>query len=169
MTIRHMTYLSYTSSQVTPHQVLIPLKLGLYNDQSKVGLGIHIARHFLDFLDLLLDALVYALEQAVDRPTIRRKGLSVSNHEGSGDGVAYSSSSGEDLSATQARVNACKSRVSSGMESNVGSTSRNMSSMSIASGSLLGICLVEEIRVLRYSAQLLIYLVALSLYLRILL
>lgn len=45
--------------------------------------------------------------------------------------VAYSRSSGADLSAIQARVRAWRSRVSDGIECDAGSTSRKMSSMSM--------------------------------------
>lgn len=44
----------------------------------------------------------------------------------------HSNSSGADRSATQARVKTCKSRVSKGIEDEVGSTSRRMSSISMA-------------------------------------
>ena len=56
-------------AQIASHQILVSLQLSLNYDQGKVCLGIHVARHLLDFLDLGLDPLVDALEQAVRRPS----------------------------------------------------------------------------------------------------
>ena len=52
-------------SQVAPHDELVALKLGLDDNQGKIGLGVHVARHLLDLLNLLLDTLIYALEEAL--------------------------------------------------------------------------------------------------------
>jgi len=40
----------------------------LDDNESKVGLGIHVPRHLLNLLDLLLDAVIDAIKETVGRP-----------------------------------------------------------------------------------------------------
>lgn len=65
-----MTHLGYSGSQITSHDVFVPLQFGLNDDQGEVGLGVHIASHVLDLFDLGFDALVDVLEEPVGRPPI---------------------------------------------------------------------------------------------------
>jgi hypothetical protein len=110
----------------------------LYDDQGKVGLGIHVARHLLDLFDLALDSIIDALEKPVGRPPVNAPATTWSvfapSHvvDSGARGSTYSSNSGADLSAIQERVRAWRSRVSSGTLCEAGSTSRRMSSMSMA-------------------------------------
>ena len=63
--------LGYSGPQVATHEELIPFQLRLEDDQREVGLGVHVARHLLDFLDLLLDMVVDAVEEPVGWPADR--------------------------------------------------------------------------------------------------
>jgi len=123
------TCLGYARAQVTSDEIFVPLQLRLDHDEGEVGLGIHVPRHLFDLFDLLLYALRDALEDAVGRPAARNR---VRNLWPRMKTRSYSKSSGADLSATQARVKAWRSRVSRGTASKLGSTSRRMSSMSMA-------------------------------------
>jgi hypothetical protein len=57
-------------SEEAAHEVLPPLELGLDDDEAKVGLGVHIARHLLDLFNLQPDAIVDALNEAILRPPV---------------------------------------------------------------------------------------------------
>ena len=46
------TDLCQSGAQETPHDEPVPLQLGLYDDESKVGLRVHVARHLFDPFDL---------------------------------------------------------------------------------------------------------------------
>ena len=63
-------YLGQTSAQVAAHQILEALELSLDDDEGEVGLGIHVARHLLDTLDLALDIIIDALKQAIRGPAM---------------------------------------------------------------------------------------------------
>lgn len=142
---RSQAHLCYSCAQVTADDVLVALQFGLDDNQGEVGLGVHVAGHVLDLLDLGLDTLVDALEDAIRGPPTRSKvserarikSLRVEKSQrGPGGGDAHSKSSGAHRSATQTRVRVCRSRVSRGIASNVGSTSRRISSISIGCGAL---------------------------------
>lgn len=62
-------HLGNASPEITPDEVLVPLQLGLYDNEGKVGFRIHVTRHVLDFLDLALDPVIDAFEKASGRPT----------------------------------------------------------------------------------------------------
>lgn len=64
-------HLCYPGAQKTPHNVLVPLQFGLYDDEGEIGLWVHVASHLLDLLNLRLDALVHALEKTVGGPSKR--------------------------------------------------------------------------------------------------
>lgn len=57
-----------SSSEVTSNEKFIPLKFSLNDDESKVGLWIHISRHLLNFFNLRLDTRVDAFKQTISRP-----------------------------------------------------------------------------------------------------
>jgi hypothetical protein len=61
-------YLCYPCSKKATYNVLVPLELRLHYNEGKVGLGVHVAGHFLDLLDLRLYPIVDALKQAIFRP-----------------------------------------------------------------------------------------------------
>jgi hypothetical protein len=129
---RETTHLSNPGPQIAPDEVFPPLEFRLNDYEAEVRFCVHVARHLLHLLNLLLDALVYALDEAVCGPSKHPSVFSVSHTTKLRTGT-YSRSSGADLSATQARVKACKSRFPLGAVSNSGSASRRISSMSISS------------------------------------
>ena len=63
-----MGYLGHSCAKIASKEKLVPLQFSLDYDEGKVCFGVHVARHLLDGLYLLFDALVDALEQAIDGP-----------------------------------------------------------------------------------------------------
>lgn len=57
-----VVYLGNPGSEITPDKELVPLQLGLDDDEGKVGLGIHVASHLLNLLNLGLDPRVNAID-----------------------------------------------------------------------------------------------------------
>jgi hypothetical protein len=68
----HSPDLCDACSQKAADEVFVALQLRLDHNKRKVCLGIGIARHHLDLVDLLLDALTDALEGAIAGPSGRR-------------------------------------------------------------------------------------------------
>lgn len=66
---RGLADLCHTGSEVTSDEELVPFKLSLNNDESKVGLGVHVTRHVLNLFDLSLDIGIYALKQPIRGPS----------------------------------------------------------------------------------------------------
>jgi len=64
-TKERFTYLGHAHSQVASHQKLVSLQLRLYDNEGEVGLGVHIARQVLNFVDLSLDAVIDSFEESV--------------------------------------------------------------------------------------------------------
>lgn len=62
-------YLCNTGPEIAPHEKLVSFQLRLDDDEGKVGLGVHVARHLFHLFNLRLDASVYALKQAVRGPS----------------------------------------------------------------------------------------------------
>ena len=126
-------------AEIAAHEVLEALELGLDDDEGEVRLGVHVARHVLDLVDLALDAVVDALKEAMGRPAVVVRDGFFHGSRGGGGGSnssssssTYSRSSGDDRSAIQARVSCWRSSVSRGTACDAGSTSKRMSSMSMA-------------------------------------
>ncbi len=124
------TDLCNPSPEIPSDKIFPPLELRLNDYEAEVRFGVHVACHFLHFFNLLLDALIDALNQTVCWPSKQPSVLPISYCSRKRSG-AYSNNSGADRSATQARVKACKSRLPRGAASKSGSASRRMSSMSM--------------------------------------
>jgi hypothetical protein len=58
-----------SSSEVRTNEEFPAFYFGLDDDEAEVGLWVHVASHLFDKLDLLLDAVRCAFDQAVIRPT----------------------------------------------------------------------------------------------------
>lgn len=65
---KNKTHFCHAGSEVASDQELVPLELGLDDDEGEVGLGVHVARHVLDLFDLGLYPPVDALEESSRRP-----------------------------------------------------------------------------------------------------
>lgn len=63
------TNFSHASPQEAPHEIFPPLKFSLDNNKAKICLWVHIPRHVLDRLNLLLDPFIDPLNQAICRPS----------------------------------------------------------------------------------------------------
>lgn len=68
--IDDLEYLGNPRAQVAPHKIFEPFEFGLYDYESKIGLWIHVARHLFDPLDLMLDPIIHALEEAIGGPAV---------------------------------------------------------------------------------------------------
>lgn len=62
-------YLCDTSTKEASDEELEALKLGLNDNESEVGLGVHVTRHVFDLFDLVLNAIIDALKQTTCRPS----------------------------------------------------------------------------------------------------
>lgn len=69
--VDYFEYLGNPRAQVASHEIFESFELCLYDDEGKIGLWVHVARHLLDPLDLLLDAVVDALEETIGGPAAR--------------------------------------------------------------------------------------------------
>lgn len=108
------------------HEELEALEFRLCDDETEIGLGVHVSCLLFDQFNLRLEVSKRCtLRKASPRCTCRRILSRTRSISESGHGR----SSGALRSLTQARVNSCKSRAWSGTE--LPSTSANMSSISI--------------------------------------
>lgn len=72
-TKRWLQYLSYPLSNIASEDPSVTLQLVLDNDEGKIGLWVHVTRHLLNFLNLLLDLFMDTVDQIPRGITVGRR------------------------------------------------------------------------------------------------
>jgi hypothetical protein len=68
-----LTHFCYSCPEIASHQKFVSFQLRLDDNESKVGLGVHVSRHIFNLFNLRFDLGIDPLKQAICRPSNTQK------------------------------------------------------------------------------------------------